>query len=674
MLMGRTLTEALRSLHVLDPKTDLAAEETHQSLSANGGSVQHSAITSTHNVSLALDVTIYTIQFIFCCHVPLLLACAAIPVALAAPARTFNITTTQDCFDYVIVGGGLTGLIVASRLSENPYIRVLVIEGGQDNHDDSRVYDVRTYGQAFESDLDYNMTSTPISWRHGTKLPMVAGKTLGGSGSINGASWTKGPKTQYDLLPLLTGDMSWGWDGLNQYMLGAEHFHTPSNDSKSKGADYDGYKHGYNGPVQVSFAQGMFGSIQQPALNASQQIWGLEHVDDAASGTVNGFTTIPNMVQPDQSQNRSSPYTAYILGEPEERDNLVILTGHRAVEIRWNNTCSEAEPDCVLTADGVYYQASHESERLFVKATREVLLAAGSMQSPQLLELSGVGDPAILNKAGVPVQKAIKGVGKNLQEQTKNTITYIPKSDDLEGSGPSSAIAFPNVHQLLGNTSSAVHAETLASLASYAADLEAQGLVANATATHELLKYQVANLFNQSEAAAEIFFTLAPKTDSAPATVGADIWNLIPLARGTVHISSNNSFDMPIIEPSYFKHPLDLHLQTLATRQAAQVYSTTPLADMINKRVFPSFDLQSYDAWQAFVKDTFTSVWHPIATLSMMKEEMGGVVDNRLKVYGLENVRVVDASVLPVQLSAHLSSSLYGIAEKAAAMIKEDQK
>lgn len=602
----------------------------------------------------------------------LLLACAAIPLALAAPTKTSNMSANNS-FDYVIVGGGLTGLTVASRLSENPTIRVLVIEGGKDNHNDPRVYDVRTYGQAFESDLDYNMTSTNISWRNGTKLPMAAGNTLGGSGSINGASWTKGPKTQYDLLPLLTGDESWGWDGLNQFMLGAEHFYAPLNELKSKGADYDGHEHGFSSPVQVSFAQGMFGSIQQPALNASQQVWGLEHVDDAASGIVNGVTTIPNMVQPDDSQNRSSPYTAYILGEPEQRENLVILTGHRAVEIRWSNNCTNAEPDCVLTADGVYYQADRNSERLFVKATREVLLAAGSMQSPQLLELSGVGDPAVLNKARVSVRKALMGVGKNLQEQTKNTITYTPESDDFDGSGPPSAIAFPNVHQLLGNKSSAVHKETLANLASYAANLEAQGLVANATATHEILRLQVANLFNQSEAAAEIFFTLTAATDSAPATVGADLWNLIVLARGTIHITSNSSFDLPEVEPSYFGHPLDLQLQTLATQQAAQVYSTSPLAEMVDGSILPATLPTTYEAWETFVKDTFTSVWHPIATLSMMKEEFGGVVDSKLKVYGLSNVRVVDASVLPVQLSAHLSSSLYGIAEKAAVMIREDQ-
>jgi choline dehydrogenase len=116
-----------------------------------------------------------------------------------------------------------------------------------------------------------------------------------------------------------------------------------------------------------------------------------------------------------------------------------------------------------------------------------------------------------------------------------------------------------------------------------------------------------------------------------------------------------------------------LQLQTLATNQAAQVYSTSPLVEMISKRIFPATIDNTYEAWEKFVKDTFTSVWHPIATLSMMKEEFGGVVDSQLKVYGLANVRVVDASVLPVQLSAHLSSSLYGIAEKAAVMIRQDR-
>lgn len=137
-----------------------------------------------------------------------LLSLALVSVALAAPLRTWprpaNITALPESllgesFDYVIAGGGLTGLSVASRLTEDPSITVLVIEAGQDNHLDQRVYDVRTYGAAFGSELDHNLTSTPVASQNGSRLQLVAGHTLGGSGSINGASWTKGASSQVRL-------------------------------------------------------------------------------------------------------------------------------------------------------------------------------------------------------------------------------------------------------------------------------------------------------------------------------------------------------------------------------------------------------------------------------------------------------------------------------------------
>lgn len=610
------------------------------------------------------------------------------PLAITLPSLVFScpsgelyhrsVATSADSiadktFDYIIAGGGVTGLTVASRLSEDPNITVLVIEAGNNNHHDPRVYDVRTYGEAFGSDLDYDMVSTPIPWRNNESMLMVAGKTLGGSGSINGASWTKGPKTQYDLLPYLTGDESWGFDAFNAKMLRAEHFNPPSAELVAKGAQYDAAFHGENGPVQVSFAQGMFGSIELPALQASQIVWnGLQLIKDTASGIVNGVTTIPNMLQPDASQNRSDSYTAYIQGEPETRRNLFILIGHRATRILWKSGTTDA--NAALEASGVEFQASRNSPVLTANARREVLLAAGAMQSPQLLELSGIGDPSVLSVANIPVVRALSGVGKNLQEQTKSTLTYTPFSTNFNGSGPPSTIAFPNVYQLLGNTSSATYAYTLASLPAYATALEKDGLVANGTATLDILRHQLYNLFNQSEAASEIFFDLNP----ASGTVGADIWNLIVMARGTIHIATNNSWDLPIVNPAYFRHPLDLHLQTLSAMQTRDVYNTVPLSALVSTELVPGFDAvpenASYEVWESWVKRSFTSVWHPIATLSCMRKGLGGVVDSRLRVYGLANVRVVDASVLPVQLSAHLSSSLFGIAEKAAEMIREDQK
>lgn len=472
-----------------------------------------------------------------------LLTAALAAGAQAAPHMKYANTTqgivtdaqqvSNKTFDYIVCGGGLTGLVVASRLSEDPDVSVLVIEGGQDDHEDPRVNDVRTYGQAFESDLDYNLTSTPIPWQNDTGLLLVAGRTLGGSGSINGASWTKGDKTQYDLLPVLTGDDSWSWEAVNELMLSIEEFHEPNERQIALGAEYEEEYHGKaNGTaVQVSFPNGMFGGIQLPALEASSLVWkGMKKVADFAAGVTTGSTIIPNMLQANEDQNRSSPFTVYAEEQVQKRDNFLILTGHRVVSIDWKD-CDE------MVAKGVTFQACRDCESHSVGTKREVLLAAGSLQSPQLLELSGVGDPEVLEAAGVPLKMASPNVGKNMQEQTKNTLWLDPVDAEFDGSGPPNAISFPNVDQLFKNDSAAMYKDIMAGLSQYSKDLEAKGIVVNATATHQILEAQVKNLWEDKAGAAEIFFVSSPATGQ----VGIDLWNLIVLARGYVHITSNSS-------------------------------------------------------------------------------------------------------------------------------------
>lgn len=453
--------------------------------------------------------------------VPGLIACQ-LAVALPASLHHFKREITSDAsrlvnshFDYIIAGGGLTGLTAASLISEDPSVSVLVVEAGSDRHDDPRVYDVRTYGEAFDTELDYGFQSTPIPWREGKTLSLVAGKMLGGSGSLNGASWTKGPKSQYDLLPVLTGDESWSFENFNKYMLRAEHFNAPAPSEVAKGARFSLSHHGTQGPVQVSFAKGMFETLQLDAINASQSLWnGLEINTDAASGIVNGVTTIPNMVDPDLTQNRSSPYTAFIQGRADRRPNLTILTGHRVIGINWESAASQ------LRASSVQIQQGPASTPFTIHADREVLLACGSMQSPALLELSGVGDPAVLEPLGISVVKRMPAVGRHFQEQTKNTVTFQPRSAAFHGSGPPSAIAFPNLQQVLGPAlAEQSYHETLASLDAHARFLQEGGFIANATAYVPVLRAQVDNLFLQKEAAVEIFYTITPSTG----TVGIDL-------------------------------------------------------------------------------------------------------------------------------------------------------
>ncbi|PWN46994.1 alcohol oxidase [Violaceomyces palustris] len=603
--------------------------------------------------------------------------------ALAVPFSSSSITSdvtkaTSQSYDYIIAGGGLTGLAVASRLTEDPDVTVLVIEQGTDRTGDPRFDDVRTYGEAFCAtsgyELDYCFNSTAIPWRSDEAgqfgLPMAAGKMLSGSGGLNGASWTHGAKTQYDNLPLLNGDASWDFDGIMEAIHKVEKFHSPDSRLVSLGAQYTPPAHGYTGLLNVSFAQGMFSGPPQLAHEASKNYWNMQTNPDVASGNVNGATFIPNMLDPDVEQERASPLSAFIKPIEYERNNLVILTGNRVTSLTWSESQSNK-------ATGVNFQSAPGATVYQATANKEVLLAAGSQQSPKLLELSGVGDPAVLNQFGIPVRVANPAVGKNLQEQTKTTLTWQVSpsyTGQLEGSGPANSIAFPTVQQLLGSQVDAVRNSTLASLHDYAQELEQLGYVVNATATEEILRLQVEGIFDKNEGAAEIFYTSKIGQNGEPDEIGVDLWNLIILARGTIHIRSTDPWDKPIIEPHYFGHPLDLQLQTLAAKQVRDVHATAPLDQASGLETLPGLSTlpanASFEDWEDWVKQTFTSVWHPIATCSMMKQELGGCVDSHGKVYGVDNVRVIDASVLPVQLSAHLSGSLYGIAEKLSESIK----
>lgn len=218
-------------------------------------------------------------------------------------------------------------------------------------------------------------------------------------------------RSQYDLLPLLTGDDSWAWETFNKFMLQAEHFNKPDQHEIASGAQYSPAYHGETGPVDVSFADGIFASPQKEALEASQKVWEHMNIDpDAADGTVDGATIIPNMVLSDQSQNRSSPFTAYVEEQVKQRENFVILTGHRVIRIDWKDGPK-------LAAKGVTFQACRDCESHQVETKHEVLLAAGSLQSPQILELSGVGDRDVLAPAGVPVKMEMPAVGRHMQEQ-----------------------------------------------------------------------------------------------------------------------------------------------------------------------------------------------------------------------------------------------------------------
>ncbi|KAJ7171206.1 alcohol oxidase [Mycena filopes] len=572
--------------------------------------------------------------------------------------RVSGVTTSSNgingsTFDYIVVGGGLAGMTVASRLSEDPSVTVLLIEAGEDDRSNDEIYDIYAYSDAFGGPMDW-------AWKAEQGKVIHGGKTLGGSSSINGGHWTRGLNAQYDAWSSLLEDdeasVGWNWDGMFSYMKKAETFSAPNAQQAAKGAQSIASYHGTTGPVQVTYPDGMYGGPQQPAfVNTIVGLTGISHFKDLNGGTPNCVSITPLSLDWHRSDHRSSSVEAYLTPVESSRTNWVTLARHIVTKIQWSNPGSVP-----LTASGVEYAYWTKADtRYTAHARREVIIAAGAIQAT----------PAVLSPLGISTQINLPTVGKNLQEQTMNSLGANGNGFDKGGQGPSDAIAFPNIYQLFGSAASAKVSQIQGNLSSWATSQAGSAL--SAAALEEIYQVQAGLIINNNAPVVELFF------DSGfPDDLGIDMWQLLPFSRGSVKITSTDPFTYPTIKVNYFSVGMDLDMQVAGARLARRILTTAPLSSLSTGETIPGSAVPDNAsrgtdaAWQKWIKAGFSSVAHPIGTAAMMRRSLGGVVDAQLRVYDTANVRVVDASVVPLQISAHLSSTLYGVAEKAADLIK----
>ena len=602
---------------------------------------------------------------------------------------------SNNAYDYIIVGGGLAGLTVANRLSANSSASVLVIEAGNDDRNNADVYDVDNYGKAFSTDLTYTFTTVTQVGGH-TKAPK-GGRTLGGSTSINGAAWNRASKAQYDALgPLMVNstEQGWNWDGLLGYMKKSEKFVAPNQGQQDLGARWDPSVHGTDGPLEIAFSQirnteqnnrrniggasqewrRMYTGPQQAAfIQAVGETLGVQQVDDQCSGQANSVAYTPNSIGVDGK--RTSSASAYYT-PVEDRENLTVLTGTRAKSLLWDSSSTSSK-----RSSGVVVQQSKDGNLIRVIAKKEVILAAGALNTPTLLQRSGVGAKSDLDSIGVEQKVDLPGVGKNLQDQTMTTIGS-RANINTAGGGPSAAIAMPNVDQILSNSTD-VRSYISSNLDSWASQLVSQGHVVSKESVMAQWNSAVKLIFDEKAPVVELFFDTGYPANS----YGLDIWTLLPFSRVSIRATSQNPFDDARIDPNYFGLPIDMDMQVASLRASRRVLQNSHLKQLTyNGETTPGFNLipdgknsGRYSRWQDWILGNtpnggsgYAAVSHQLGTAAMAPEQMGGVVDGDFKVYGTENVRVVDASVLPVQVSAHLSATLYGIAEKAAETIQNN--
>ncbi|EPQ29833.1 uncharacterized protein PFL1_02506 [Pseudozyma flocculosa PF-1] len=620
-----------------------------------------------------------------CLSLALAASCLLASTGADAAVVTSQLSSvTGQEWDYVIVGAGLTGLVVGKRLADGGNAKVLVIEAGNDDRANPDVSDVGRYGSAFGTGMDWSFSTVQQGLSGNTKT-LRAGKTIGGSTSINGAAWNRGHRSQYDNLATLVGDQGFNFQGLQAAMNKAESFVPPDSTQKNLGVTYDASAHGSSGPLQITYtkvngggsrrrsvSKRMYSGPQQAAFVSSiKSALGVDKVVDQCSGDNNGAAYAANSIQ--TNGQRSSAASSYLA---QSGDNLTVLTGHRGASLAWADGSSSSS----AKASGINVQQSQNGPIQRIQASREVILAAGAINTPAILERSGVGASDVVSRLGVRQVVDLPGVGRNLQEQTMNTLGA-QANVNYAGGGPSNMIAMPNVYQLLANAT-AVRDYVNGNLDAWADSLVSQGHVASREGLLKQWQLSVSAIFDDRAPVCELFFDTGYPSNS----YGIDTWCLLPFSRGSTHATSTDAFTDPTINPNYFAIPIDMDMQVAALRGGRRILQADPLRSLTyNGETTPGFghipdgtNHGLYRRWRDWVLGTdgtggFSSVSHQIATCSMMPREQGGVVDPTFKVYGTDNVRVVDASALPVQVSAHLSSTLYGLAEKAAEAIQGGQ-
>ena len=501
--------------------------------------------------------------------------------------------------------------------------------------------------------------------------------------------YIRGQAAEYDDWATITGYSTWGWNGLKPFFLKHEGFHEPSTPAKiKKPGGYLEEHHGKDGPIKTSFptwSAPIVDDWHEASKNAGLQ-WDSPH--DAWSGFhLGGFNNLSTIDRSNGSGTRSYAVTGY-LKPNAERKNLYVLTEASADRILLERN----GPDTI--AKGV--QFTTQGNTFTVKCQKEVIISAGTVQTPQILELSGIGSRSRLESLGIECFIDNAAVGEHFEDHVMTGLSYdIVESEFSLDSMTVESIAKEALGKYAkgegGPMANPLTATGFVSLSRIAKEDEMKQIVglAKAVGNHDRSspvtkegEILTARLEDEQSASLQ-FFVLPASYDPSrldgsrappvPGVVNNRATMLIslthPASRGSIHIDSNDPRAAPQIDPHYLESPIDVKTLSAGVRIADQVFRTSPLAEKIKGRVFPDAETDLGDAatCEEYVRGHTRTEYHPIGTAGL-----GRVVDEKLNVKGAKGLRVVDASVFPLSISGNIMAPVYAVAEKAAEMIKRD--
>ena len=531
-------------------------------------------------------------------------------------------------YDYIIIGAGSAGCVMANRLSEDGNHNVLVLEaGGPDN--DPNIHIPGAYGKIHKSKIDWGFWTEPQENVLNRKMYLPRGKTLGGCSSTNAMAYVRGNKADYDSWAEL-GNEGWSYKDILPYFIKSE------NHEQYDEVD-EGY-HGKGGPLNVTLPTRYKTPYVEAFLNACEKM-GIPKNSDYNGAKQEGVGITHSTIK---NSKRCSGAVAF-LKPALKRPNLKAITRAHVTRIIIEHG----------KAVGVEYAKGRSKQ--IVRADKEVILSAGAFQSPQILMLSGIGDENELKQHGIQCLHHLKGVGKNLQDhlfcsvgasakvqeglnhhipifnQIKAAWSYFVSNTGPFTIGPLEGMAFLDIHDNNAPANHQLHFAPMWIGHGYDYDL------------YDIKTYPTVD-----------GFTILPTL-------------LHPKSRGYVGLRSADPKDAPLVQPNFLQEKQDLDELVKGVKLAVEIFRQDAFKNVLKEIASPS-DTSSDGALMQHIKKSLETVYHPVGTCKMGSDDMA-VVDSQLRVHGVEGLRVVDASIMPKIVSGNTNAPTFMIAEKAADMV-----